>query len=172
MPKTENDFNNYKDTVYDKYNRSGYLIQRGKYLIFQPFNENEDLPLYYRQHLDIKQTNQVSLNNYIKQKFNKIDLHNNDIKNKKQITKEEAAYNFDETLEYYEGREENFIVGIIDKNFNKLASNENDLFKIRPPKSKILDKKRGTGIHTFKGAVCSTSKDKEYLMKEVRRLWK
>ncbi len=170
MPKTENDFNNYKDTVYDKYNRSGYLIQRGKYLIFQPFNENEDVPLYYRQHLDIKQTNQVSLNNYIKQKFNKIDLHNNDIKNKKQITKEEAAYNFDETLEYYEGREENFIVGIIDKNFNKLASNENDLFKIRPPKSKILDKKRGTGIHTFKGAVCSTSKDKEYLMKLIRMM--
>jgi hypothetical protein len=33
-----------------------------------------------------------------------------------------------------------------------------------------LDKKRGTGIPTFKGAVCSTSKDKDYLMKLVRMM--
>ena len=49
MPKDENDFNNFKDTIYDKYNRPGYLIQRGIYFIFQPFNENEDVPMYYRQ---------------------------------------------------------------------------------------------------------------------------
>ena len=32
MPKSENDFNNYKDTLYDKYNRSGYLIFVDKYI--------------------------------------------------------------------------------------------------------------------------------------------
>ncbi len=168
MPKSENDFNNFKDTLYDKYNRSGYLIQRGKYFIFQPFNENEDVPMYYRHHLEIEQSNQVSLNNYVKQEFastvKKVSSH------PKEEEKVETTYNFDETLDYYEDREENFIVGIIDKNLNKLASDEPDLFKIRPPRAKVLDKKRGTGIPTFKGAVCSTSKDKEYLMKLVRMI--
>jgi hypothetical protein len=167
MPKSENDFNNYKDTIYDKYNRSGYLIQRGKYYIFQPFNENEDVPMYYRHHLDVEQNNQVSLNNFVKQKF--YDVYKN-VKVQKEETKIEEGYNFDDTLDYYEEREENFIVGIIDKNLNKLASDEPDLFKIRPPRAKVLDKKRGTGIPTFKGAVCSTSKDKEYLMKLVRMI--
>ena len=168
MPKTENDFNNYSDTIYDKYNRAGYLIQRGKYFVFQPFNENEDVPMYYRQHLDIDQTNQVSLNNFVEQKYgNKISKETYE---HAEDTKIDTGYNFDDTLEYYEEREENFIVGIIDKNLNKLASVESDLFKIRPPRAKILDKKRGTGIPTFKGAVCSTSKEKEYLMKLIRTI--
>jgi hypothetical protein len=169
MPKTENDFNNYSDTIYDKYNRGGYLIQRGKYFIFQPFNENEDAPMYYRQHIEIEQNNQVSLNNYVKQKFKAIYKKDN-INHKENAIKQEEGYNFDDTFDYYDDREENFIVGIIDKNLNKLASNDYDLFKIRPPRAKVLDKKRGTGIPTFKGAVCSTSKDKEYLMKLVRMM--
>ena len=169
MPKSENDFNNYKDTIYDKYNRGGYLIQRGKYFIFQPFNENEDVPMYYRQHLDIEQNNQVSLNNFVKQKFKDVYIKEEKIQ-KEEIIKQNDSYDFDNTLDYYENREENSIVGIIDKNLNKLASNEPDLFKIRYPKSKDSDKKRGTGIPTFKGAVCSTSKNKEYLMKLVRMI--
>ena len=168
MPKSENDFNNYSDTIYDKYNRAGYLIQRGKYFIFQPFNENEDVPMYYRQQLEITYDNQVSLNNYVKQKYS--DIIHKQSKIIKEETKIEEVYNFDDTLDYYDKREENFIVGIIDKNLNKLASNEPDLFKIRPPRAKVLDKKRGTGIPTFKGAVCSTSKDKEYLMNLVKML--
>jgi len=168
MPKSENDFNDFKDTVYDKYNRPGYLIQRGKYYIFQPKYENEDLPMYYRQHVELDKDNQVSLNNFVKQQFGKVYKK---VKVKKdESTKIEEGYNFDDTLDYYEEREENFIVGIIDKNLNKLASDESDLFKIRPPRAKVLNKKRGTGIPTFKGAVCSTSKDKEYLMKLVRNI--
>ena len=169
MPKTENDFNNYSDTIYDKYNRGGYLIQRGKYFIFQPFNENEDAPMYYRQHIEIEQNNQVSLNNYVKQNFKAI-YKKEEEEQKTDMVNQEQSYNFDDTLHYYEEREENFIVGIIDKNQNKLASDDPDLFKIRPPRAKVLDKKRGTGIPTFKGAVCSTSKDKEYLMKLVRMI--
>ena len=168
MPRTENDFNNYKDTIYDKYNREGYLIQRGKYYIFQPFNENEDVPMYYRENLNFKQDNMVSLNNYTKQNFSK-NISKEDDKPKEEV-KQEKGYNFEDTLDYYDEREENFIVGIIDMNTNKLASNETDLFKIRPPRAKVLDKKRGTGIPTFKGAVCSTSKDKEYLMKLIKKL--
>ena len=169
MPKTENDFNNYKDTIYDKYNRGGYLIQRGKYFIFQPFNENEDAPMYYRQHMEIEQNNQVSLNNYVKQKF-KTQYKKNDLEQKEDLSNNIEGYNFDDTFDYYDERKEYFIVGIIDKNLNKLASTDLDLFKIRPKRAKILDKKRGTGIPTFKGAVCSTSKDKEYLMKLIKKM--
>jgi hypothetical protein len=65
-------FNNFKDTIYDKYNRSGYLIQRGKYYIFQPYNENEDVPMYYRETTNINRTNQITLENFIKQKFGNV----------------------------------------------------------------------------------------------------
>ena len=165
MPKTENDFNNYKDTIYDKYNRSGYLIQRGKYYIFQPFNENEDVPMYYRQHMEIKQINQVSLNNFVKQNYKDYKKFDN-IKEEKIV---EKHYNFEDVNKYYDERDENFIVGIIDKNINKLASTEIDSFKIREPRAKILDKKRGTGIPTYSGAVCTT-KSKEYLLDIIKKI--
>ena len=170
MPKTENDFNNFKDTIYDKYNRGGYLIQRGKYYIFQPFNENEDVPMYYRQNINLEQTNQVSLNNYIKQTFKRIIYKEENETENKVEQKKVKQYNFDDTLDYYDMREENFIVGIIDMNTNQLASSEADLFKIRPPRARVLDKKRATGLPTFKGAVCSTSKDKNHLMKIMEKI--
>jgi len=167
IPKTENDFNIFSDTIYDKYNRPGYIIQRGVYFIYQPFNENEDVSMYYRQNITYIQNNQISLNNYIKKNYPNI----------KQLTlentnnsKNNIEYNFEDTLDYYKDRDENFIIGIIDKNTNKLAYDEPDLFKIRYPREKVLNKKRGTGIPTFKGGVCSTSKDKHYLMKIMKKI--
>ena len=171
MPRSENDFNNMKDTIYDKYNRNGYIIQRGKYYIFQPFNENEDVPMYYRQNIRLQQKNQVSLNNYAKQNFKRyINMYETETTQLSDINNKLEGYNFDDTLDYYEKREENFIVGIIDMNTNKLASTDIDLFKIRQPRAKVLDKKRGTGIPTFKGAVCSTTKDKGYLINISKKL--
>jgi len=169
MPKSENDFNNFKDTVFDKYNRPGYIIQREKYYLFQPFNENEDVPMYYRETINIDKNNQVSLENFIKQKFGNVKT-NIPVMEEKTKDKKEVGYNFESVIDYYEQREENFIVGIIDKNLNKLASNEIDLFKIREPIGKTKDKKRGTGIPTLKGAVCSTSKDKNYLMNLIKKI--
>ena len=168
-PKTENEFNNFTDTIYDKFNIAGYLIHRGKYYIFQPYNENENIPMYYRQNLDFNQTNQISLNNYITQKYKNV-IDNKEVKISKEKEKPKG-YDFDSTLEYYKEREENFIVGIIDKNTNMLASNDPDLFKIRPKITKSEIKKRGTGITTFKGAVCTT-KEKEYILKLIEKLSK
>jgi len=169
MPKSENDFNNFKDTIFDKFNRPGYLIQRDTYYLFQPFDENEDVPMYYRENVNIMQSNQVSLKNYVKQKYGDVKTNlpiiEETIQNKK-----DDGYDFESVLDYYDSRDENFIVGIIDKNFNKLASNELDLFKIRSSIGKSKDKKRGTGIPTLKGAVCSTSKDKEYLMNLIKKI--
>ena len=60
------------------------------------------------------------------------------------------------------------IVGIIDKlsGTRKITiGEEGDVFKIRSKRSKILEKKRGTGIPSIKGAVCYSSKDKDQLKK-------
>lgn len=168
MPKTENEFNNFIDTLYDKYNRPGYLIQRGKYYIFQQFNENEDIPMYYRKHLSIDYYNNVSLNNFVKQKYSDVINKQTTIIDK-EITVDNG-YNFEDTFSYYDERKENFIVGIIDKNLDNNASNELDLFKIKPKQITTTDKKRGIGVYTFKGAVCSTSKDKKYLVDLIKMI--
>lgn len=165
MPKTENDFNNFIDNIYNKYNKQGYLIQRGEYYIFQPFDEKENVPFYYRKKIDLPQNNLVTIQNYVKNNFK-------DFKNKTESIKKskEESYDFESILSYYDNRKENFIVGIIDKNLNKLASSDIDLFKIRPNKGKENEKKRGTGIYSFKGAVCSTSKDKNYLLDLLKKI--
>lgn len=171
MPKTENEFNNFTDTIYDKYNKPGYLIKKEDYFIFQPFDQNEDVPMYYRTKLDLNYYNQIPVQNYVSQKFG--DVKNKDYDYDEEIKEESEkpkGYNFDEVLDYYLDREDNFIVGIIDKNTNKLASNKEDLFKIRPPRSRQLEKKRGTGIPTLKGAVCNTSNSKKELLKIVNKL--
>ena len=168
MPKSENDFNNYKDTIYDKYNRPGYLIQRDKYYIFQPFDDNEDTPMYYRVNYEFDTENMTPVKNYVETKFGKVI--EKDVKEEKKeiITKKE--YDFASVIDYFEKRNENFIVGIISMNQNKLISEGDDIFKIRPPLQKSDSKKRGTGIYSLTGAVCATSKDKEFLLKVIKKL--
>lgn len=168
IPVTENDFNNFKDTVVDKNNTQGYIIYRGEHYIFQPFDQNEDVPLYYRVN-DTKDTQfELSLYNYLKNNegYKKAKTMKKKTSDKSK-TIDDETYNFGETNEYYDTRDEFEIVGIIDKEQsrkkNKLAEEINDTFKIRPKLSKVLDKKRGTGIPSQMGAVCATSKSKEYL---------
>ena len=168
MPKSENDFNNYKDTIYDKYNRPGYLIQRSKYYIFQPFDDNEDTPMYYRVNYEFDTENMTPVKNYVENKFGKVkELGKVEREEIKKETKKE--YDFETTMSYYEKRNENFIVGIVSMNNNKLISESDDIFKIRPPLQKA-DKKRGTGIYSLTGAVCATSKDKDFLLKAIKKL--
>lgn len=180
IPVTENDFNNFKDTIIDKNNTQGYLIYRDQYYIFQPFNQNEDVPLYYRVNNTQDITYELSLYNYLKNSDNYKRLKEDkrkgkDVKDKGKILADDiGAYNFDDTMEYYDNRDENDIVGIIDKEIsrrkNKRADEIKDVFKIRPKLPKVLDKKRGTGIPSLKGAVCATSKSKEYLDNTAKKL--
>ena len=98
--------------------------------------------MHYRKSFDVDFQNHVSLNNYLNKNFkDKI----------KTVTKEKGStdsvvekkkkdYNFKDTLAYYNDREDNFIVGIISKNLNKLASSSIDLFKIRNQDKNISKK--------------------------------
>jgi len=169
IPKTENDYNNFKDTVYDKYNVSGYLIQRDKFYIFQPFNDNERTPLYNRKIFKLKTENLISIKNYMIQKYGDFKDDTNDTQEEDNTKPKEKSYDFISVQDYYNKKDDNFIVGIIDK--NNLDKNVDDIFKIRPPLKKG-DKKRGTGIYSLTGAVCATSKDKEYLMNKLKDLLK
>lgn len=180
IPITGNDFNNFHDTITDKYNRPGYLIYRNRYYIFQPFDENEELPMYYRRNYHSSIINRLSLKDYI---------HNtNEYKNYKETHQGEGEsdsdektplfliknYDFDSVQEYYDEREEFDYVGIIDQESTrkKLRKSEEirDEFKIRNKRPRILSKKRETGVPSFKGAVCKTSKDKQFLRNIAEKL--
>ncbi len=164
IPVTENDFNNFKDIVYDKTYRPGYLIYLDGYYIYQPFDENENAPMYYRTTYQYNYQSKLSLYNYLLNE-------EYDVGSEMAVTTDEeidtSMYNFDDVMDYYDNRKEYKFVGIIDKETNRRKSKRTeeieDVFKIREKREKILDKKRGTGIPSLKGAVCATSKQKEYL---------
>lgn len=167
LPITTNDFNNFKDVITDKYNRQGYLIYRNKYYIFNQFDENEDVPMYYRRNYSRNLYHNISLNDYIN--------HTLDISKyieteegiegfestKKHNFEPEKEYDFNSVIEYYDNKEDYKHVGILDQD-SKRTKEE---FKLRIGKPKVSAKKRETGMPTFKGAVCTTAKDKKHLVK-------
>lgn len=165
IPITENDFNNFKDIIYDKTHRPGYLIYLDGYYIFQPFDENENVPMNYRTNYQYDFTSKLSIHNYLINE--KYDLSTNIGSELEVSIGHNGDYDFVDVMDYYDNRKEFDIVGIIDKETNKKKSKRpediKDIFKIREKREKILDKKRGTGIPSLKGAVCATSKEKEYL---------
>ena len=168
MPQTENDYNNFKDTIYDKFNRAGYIIQRDKYYIFQPFDDNENIPMFYRLNYETIPENMTPIKNYVELKYGK-NIKDHIIIDKVD-TSMKQEYDFESTMDYYNKRAENFIVGIISRNTNKLLSINDDIFKIRPSLSTTHDKKRGVGIYSMTGTVCATSKDKKYLSNIITKL--
>jgi len=179
IPISENDFNNFKDTITDKHNRLGYLIYINEYYIFQPFDQHEDVPMYYRVKYEKPMMQKLSLYNYLKntieyQKFKGSKDTKSDSDGKLLLRDEQLAYDFDSVMEYYDGRDEFKYVGIIDKEVSRRKSKGldemRDVFKIREKRAKVLEKKRGTGIPSLKGAVCNTSKAYEYLVKIAKEL--
>ena len=56
--------NNKNEIVYDKFSREGYIIYRGDYYIFQPFDlERDELPLLYRLYPTNIKPNYINLDN-------------------------------------------------------------------------------------------------------------
>jgi superfamily II DNA or RNA helicase len=173
LPITENDFNNYNDNIYDKFNIPGYLIYRDKYYIFQPFNQNENVPMYYRNTLQETLINQISFYQYISNTPEFQDFFQNLSKEDMPNEKKKIKYNYNYNLEYYNNKEDYEYVGIIDKPITRkkyLLNELDDIFKIREKREKILKKKRGTGIPTIKGSVCFSSKDKDYLINIAKKI--
>jgi hypothetical protein len=175
IPISENEHNNFKDSIYDKYSIPGYLIYRHKYYIFQPFNQNENVPMYYRSNYQKDFLNDLSLYNYLDNKgtLNTVKMLKNDDTNQNTNKKKVKKYNFSNIKSYYDYKEDYDHVGIIARPSSKRTTNEEnikDVFKIRINRKKILEKKRGTGIPSEKGAVCNTSKSKEELIEIAKSI--
>ncbi len=172
IPLSENDFNNFSDTIYDKFNIPGYLIYRDKFYIFQPFDQNEDVPMFYRSTFHSELYNNISLYDYLnstdilKIANSKLNSKDNTQSDKKNI------YNFNDVIQYYESKPEYDYVGIIDKTSLKKSASYDvipDTFKLRSKRDKN-SKKRGVGVPTLTGAVCETSQKKEELNKLAKHL--
>jgi hypothetical protein len=165
IPINQNELNSYKDTILDKNNRSGYLIFVDKFYIFQPYDQNEDVPIYYRTKYVKPITQPISLYSYIKNIPEFKSVKNIMQDEEEEVHKQDLKYDFDMVMDYYDNRDENKYVGIIDKDVSRKKSLEEqgaeDVFKIREKRAKVLDKKRGTGIPSLKGAVCTTKEKGE-----------
>lgn len=163
IPITENEFNNFKDPIIDRFSRQGYLIYVDNYYIFQPFELNTKAPIYYRSNYNRDVNNNLSLKSFM--------LSNPEYKEvleKKNKNKRKVEYDFKSVMEYYNTRDEFKYVGILDVRPN--GDKEDEIFKIREKRSKILDKRRGVGIQSLKGAVCNTSKNRHYLVNIAKKI--
>ena len=172
IPLYENDFNNFADTIFDKFNIPGYIIYRSKFYIFQPFEENEDVPMYYRSTFQSDLFNDLSLYSYLKSTDILLLINKNNTETKTSKS-DKNIYNFKNVIEYYDLKPEYDYIGIIDKGTGKkIAVGEinPDIFKLRQKRDKILIKKRGTGIPTLTGAFCETAKTKDELLDLVKFL--
>jgi superfamily II DNA or RNA helicase len=167
IPINQNELNSYKDTIVDKNNRNGYLIFVDKYYIFQPYDQNEDVPIYYRTKYVKPITQPISLYSYLKNipEFKNLKNVIQEELEADEIKKQENDYDFETVMDYYDGRDENKYIGIIDKDVSRKKSQDKhgieDVFKLREKRAKVLDKKRGTGIPSLKGAVCTTKEKGE-----------
>jgi superfamily II DNA or RNA helicase len=155
IPITDNDFNNLKDVVKDKFDRNGYIIYRNKYYIFQPFDKETFIKLRDRLKFDELPVPKISLNKYLIAK--KIDV--SDTSDSKII-----KYDYENTIKYYSARSEYDIVGIISEGFAG-----NDVFNIRGRRKKDMKKKRAKGFATSKGANC-LSKSTDELREIAKKL--
>lgn len=171
IPITSNDFNNFKDTLINKINQSGYLIYRDRYYIFNPFNEPETVPMYYRRNYKLITKNKLPLRDYLDTVKNNEEFKH--VSKFLKIDNNGSGYNFDATLDYYDARQEFDYVGIIDKKTSrKVTADDNapDVFKLRKKRPKLIEKKRETGIPSFTGAVCGTTYDSKQMISIARKL--
>jgi len=172
IPITENDFNNFNDPINDKFNNQGYLIYRKGYYVFQPFNENENLPMSYRNSFNKQLVNNPSIYNFIKKhpkyKDYQDEISTVSISSESSNVVVEYDFDSDDVKNYYEKREENEIIGILDMKLDK-NRNKVELFKLRN-KKEASDKKRGIGITSNKGAVCDNAFEKEELLKIAKKI--
>lgn len=119
VPTSENDFNNLRDLVFDKYSTKGYLIHRGEYYIFQPFSLPEDASLFHRMIYRTYLANEISLASYVK----------NNVSDRvaREITRS-YTYDFASNRLYYEQRGFNAVYGVVDR---AGAATLEDSFKLR-----------------------------------------
>ena len=154
IPESLNDLINFEDYIYNKFNVLGYLIYRNNFYIFQPVNEKQIITIQYRSNFNDKLIGNLTLSKYIRGFYGEFNKKTQDT-----ITE----YDFNSTEYYYNNREENEYVGIIDRpaNVQKLIKTNtkiSDIFKLRHAQKKLQNKR-----DTLKGVICKTFAEKTKL---------
>ena len=136
----------------------------------------KNLPMYYRRNFTANLTNKLSVKDYIHNTadYNKYKEQHKDTEGDDMPILAVATYDFESAQEYYDSRDEFDFVGIIDQESSRKKVRRieeiKDEFKIRNKRPKVLAKKRETGVPSFKGAVCRTSKNKKFLLKLAKKI--
>lgn len=134
------------------------------------------MPVYYRRNYRPTIVNRLSLKDYISNTVDYQDYkHEFDNGDEQQpgMVYVNHNYDFNSVLDYYDERAEFDYVGIVDQESSRRKMSKgqvNDEFKLRGRRPKVLPKKRETGVPSFKGAVCRTSKDKPMLLDIASKL--
>ena len=167
LPISEEDLMSFNDFIYNKYNVLGYLTYKNSYYLFQPLSEKTDISLEYRTSFHESLVHELSLGEFVHGVYKDIP--------KAQETKELLSYDFELNQGYYDSREENDYVGIIDKppNIKRLVKTNSaifDVFKLREKRKKQNEKKREIGLPSIKGATCQTAKSKLELLKIAKAI--
>ena len=147
LPVSDDEFNTFSDVIYDRYNVPGYLIYRNVYYIFQPLDQKDNVPLFYRTVYQRDLINDLSMSNYLK-------LFT--LPKEEDIVLEKSSFD----TNYY-SKKENSIVGILE------IKDNNEIFKIRKnlgQEELNASKKRGEGIISVKGSTCEDKEKSEILM--------
>ena len=171
-PVSANDFNNWSTRIRDKFGRNGYLIHVKGFYLFQPFGQDESLPAYYRRHYVPDITSQISLRDYLQSKGQWKEYKTSG-KSGRSRDKRVYEYDFDSTLDYYQTKDEAAYVGVLESPITGSADHKAgkpDQFKIRKKRPRFVQKKRETGVPSFFGSVCNTSKSMKELMDIQRKI--
>lgn len=128
---------------------------------YSPIGERgaqSELPNYYIGTFQKELKSNVNLDTFI-DVLNKVSSDHTII-SKKPNSKDE--YDFITNSYYYTNHPmgENKWIGIVDRpdvSTHLIYTEDGDIFKIRPKRPKILDKKRASGLSTQMGSVCQTS---------------
>jgi superfamily II DNA or RNA helicase len=146
-PTKEYEFNQLTDFIIDKFDRNGYLIQRGDYYIFQPFGYDTKLPIYLRDDYELQYNNNITINEFLQTKNLLQKVEHND---------EDPKYNFYSKFNITNDREEHDIVGFIKYVRIKGTNRYKTIFNLRLKRKKDNVKKREKGLPSLDGANCLT----------------
>ena len=128
--------NNRNEIIYDKFSRKGYIIYRGDYYIFQPFDlDRYEIPMIYRMFPSNIKPDYVDLEAVI------LDYTNNEIGDKKEnkinITNENSFVDntlsninntYDKHIEIVTENKKKYTEAVIGYIINKLTNNEQFIF--------------------------------------------
>ena len=125
--------NNKNEIVYDKFSRKGYIIYRGDYYIFQPFDlERDELPILYRENPTTIKPEYIDLENIVVEyaKKNDKELEENIINEDKleESIIKNIHFVYQNHIEITESNRKKYMLAVIGSVIDKLTKKNGIVF--------------------------------------------